>query len=23
MGVYEHTDTILKLFVRVEDAIQF
>jgi hypothetical protein len=23
MGVYEHIDTILKLFVRVEDAIQF
>lgn len=23
MGVYEHTDTIFKLFMRVEDAIEF
>jgi hypothetical protein len=23
MGVFDHTDTILKLFVRVEDAIAF
>lgn len=23
MGVYDHTDTILKLFIRVEDAIAF
>lgn len=23
MGVFDHTDTILKLFVRVEDAVAF
>jgi hypothetical protein len=23
MGVYEHTETIFKLFIRVEDAIEY